>query len=144
MRKSENAPTTYFSVRAKGANGQAIPADCFLTIHWEDNNLAAGSISSSNLVAAGIQLKSQEYKGPDATFGFIGGATEQNQDYGIEFHLVSNRIVELYARHSDQNGVSCLFELSGPNGNRIRFPFGEAELKKYFGEPESITGVWGH
>jgi len=144
MRKSEKAPTTFFSVRAKGANGQAISSDCFLTIHWQDDALAAGSVSSSNLVTAGVQLKPQEYKGQDATFGFVGGATEQNQDYGIEFHLVSGRLVELYARHSDQNGVACPFELSGLNGNRIRFPFSETELKKHFGEPKSIAGVWGH
>lgn len=144
MRRNENAPTRYFSVRAKSANGQAIPADCLLTIHWKDNDLAVGSITSSSLVSAGIQITPQEHKGPDAKSGFIGGATDQNQDYGIEFHLVSDRLVELYARHSDQNGVPCPFELSGPNGNRIRFPFGETELRKHFGEPESITGVWGH
>jgi hypothetical protein len=144
MRKSESAPTTYFSVRAKGANEQPIPADCWLTLHWQNEAFRVADISASNLVAAGIQPEPQEYQGPDAEFGFIGGATEQNQDYGIEFHLVSGRIVEFYARHSDQNGVPCPFELSGSKGNRIRFPFGETELKKHFGEPESITGVWGH
>lgn len=144
MRKSENALTTYFSVRAKGANAQPIPADCFLTVHWQGKAFSAGNTSSSNLVAAGIQVKPQEYKGPNATFGFVGGATEQNQDYGIEFHLVSDHLVELYARHSDQNEVPCPFELSGENGNRVRFPFGETELKTHFGEPESITAVWGH
>jgi hypothetical protein len=144
VRKSERAPTTYFSVRVKGANGRPIPADCFLTVHWQGSALSAGNTVSSELVAAGIQVEPQEYMGPDATSGFVGGATEQNQDYGIEFHLVSGQLVELYARHSDQNGVTCPFELSGPNGSRIRFPFGETELKKHFGEPESITGVWGY
>lgn len=29
-------------------------------------------------------------------------------------------------------------------GHRIRFPFREDELREYFGNPESIIGVWGH
>ena len=144
VRKSESAPTKYFSVRAKGVNGQPIPTDCFLTVHWQSNAFSAGKTASGNLVSARIQIEPQEYKGPNATSGFVGGATEQNQDYGIEFHLVSGRLVELYARHSDQNGIPCPFELSGPDGNRIRFPFGEAELRKHFDDPESVTGVWGH
>lgn len=144
MRKNESAPTTYFSVRAKGTNRQPIPADCWLTLHWQGKSLRVADISASNLVAAGIQPRPQDYKGPEAEFAFIGGADDQNRDYGIEFHLESKHIIEFYARHNWRSAIPCPFELSGSNGDRIRFPFGETELKKYFGEPESITGVWGY
>lgn len=144
MRRSEKAPTTFFSVRVKGADRQPIPAGGFLTLHWRDKSFLVSEISTSTLGAAGIQSEPYDYRGPEAEYAFIGGATEQNQDYGIEFHFVSGRLVEFYARHNDRDGVSCPFELSGSNGDRIRFPFGEPELRECFGAPESIIGVWRH
>jgi hypothetical protein len=144
MRKSEKAPTTFFSVRVKSTNGQPIPTECFLTLHVEDQSFRVGEFSTSTVIAAGIQPKPKDYGGSEAEHAFLGGATEQNQDYGMEFHFVSGRLVEFYARHNDRNGVACPFELSGPGGGRIRFPFGESELSEYFGSPESIIGVWGH
>ena len=143
MRKTEKAPTVFFSVRVKGDNGLPIPATCPLIFHWQGRDFPVSTITTDSVTAAGIDLQTQYGNDPDTRIAFIGGADTQNRDYGVEFHFRKNRIVEFYARYEWKYSVPCPFELSTSQNNRIRFPMSEDQLRKTFGKPESIIGVWG-
>lgn len=144
VRKNNDAPTTYFSVRVKDANNQQISRDCQLILHWQDSSFLIKDITASNLIAAGITPKPSDYGESGSAFAFIGGTNNQNRDYGIEFHLKSDRVTEFYARHDRKSSIKSPFELSVSGGQRVRFPLTEAELIAAFGKPMSITARWGH
>lgn len=140
-RSSEQSPTTYYGVRVKNGNDQPISSNCPLVLHWQGHTLPVHSVTPDILRGIGIAVDPQEYKGPEWKIGFIGGG-EQNRDYGIEFHMRDDRIVEFYARH---NGTApCPFQMSNGDQTPVTFPLSQNQLERAFGQPKEVTWFWGH
>jgi hypothetical protein len=140
-RKDEHSPTTYFSVRVKNGNDQPITSDCPLVLHWQEHVLPVHTVTPEILRAAGIAVKQPDYKGPEWRHGFVGGG-EQNQGYGIEFHMRKDRIVEFYARHN--SSAPCPFQLSNGDQSPVTFPLSQDQLERAFGQPKEVIWFWGH
>ena len=144
VRKNEKSPITFFSVRVKGQNEGSISSACPLIFHWREQAVAVADITTSKLIAMNIETEPVDYLGPEWSSAFIGGADEQNTDYGVEFELKNDRIVEFYAHHNWRSSTACPFKLSFQGNLPVSFPLTEAQLNKAFGKPSHIIAVWGH
>lgn len=136
IRRGGKSSVSFFSVRVENENDQPITSACPLVLHWKGHVLPVHSVTPHTLRAAGIEVQPTDYKGPEWKFGFVGGG-DQNRDFGIEFHIKGDRIVEFYARHN--SSAPCGFQLSRGNKNPVVFPLSEDQLKAAFGEPKHIV-----
>jgi hypothetical protein len=144
MRTAESRPVTYFSVRIKNADDTPIDATCPIAFVGSDWQSPVSELTTNLLSSHGIRLRTQDYAGPDAVSAFIGGADDQNRDYGVEFHFRGSRIVQFYARHNWKSAVRCPFQLASRGKEPVRFPLSEAQLVAAFGKPARVEVVWGH
>ena len=144
VRNSESSPITFFSVRVKGQDKEPISSACPLVFHWHGQTVPVADITTTKLSDMNIEAEPSDYKGPEWSSAFTGGADEQNSDYGVEFHFKSDRIVEFYARHDHQSSIACPFTLSFRGTLPVSFPLTEDQLQKAFGKPSRITAAWGH
>lgn len=140
-RDNEQSPTKYFSVRVKNGNGQPITSDCTVVLHWQEQAISIHRMTSSDLQSLGIVVKQPDYKGPEWKHGFVGGG-DQNRDWGMEFNMRDDRLVEFYAQHN--SSAPCPFQLSNGERPPMAFPLSENELERTFGHPKAITWFWGH
>jgi hypothetical protein len=101
-------------------------------------------LTPDTAAAAGIILQPTDYRPPGSLSGFIGGADDQNRDYGIEFYFNNKRLTEFYARHNEKSSVPCPFLVGAEGKTAIAFPISEGKLEEAFGKPESISADWGH
>lgn len=140
-RDNEQSPTKYFSVRVKNANGQPMTPERAVVLHWQEQAIPIFKMTSTDLQTLGIVVKQPDYKGPEWKHGFVGGE-DQNRDWGMEFNLRDDRLVEFYARHN--SSAPCPFQLTNGERPPVAFPLSENELERTFGQPKAITWFWGH
>jgi hypothetical protein len=140
-RSDEHSQTKYFSVRVKNKNDQPVTSDCPLVLHWQEHALPLHRVTPEVLRAMDVAVKGMDYRGPEWKIGFLGGG-DQNQDFGIEFHMRDDRIVEFYARHN--SSAPCPFQLSKGDQPPTTFPLSDEQLEKAFAQPIEITWFWGH
>ncbi len=140
-RNDEASPITYYSVRIEKGNDQPITSDCPLVLHWQGQSFPVHTITPEILRAIGVVVHQPDYKGPEWKLGFVGGG-DQNRDFGIEFHVRKDRIVEFYARHN--SSAPCPFQLSRGDQPPVAFPFSKDQLERAFGQPREVTWQWGH
>jgi hypothetical protein len=143
-RNNEHSPTTYFSVRVKNENDQPITSECPLVLHWQEHTFPIYSVMPDTLRSMGIAVEQPDYKGPEWKYGFVGGG-DQNRDFGMEFYMRENHLVEFYARYNAS--VCCPFQLSNLVNEKmppVAFPLSEDQLEKAFGQPKEVVWFWCH
>ena len=140
-RNDEGSPVTYFSVRVDSENDQPITSDCCLVLHWQGHTFPVHEITPAMLRDIGVAVDRYDYKGPEWCLGFVGGG-DQNRDFGIEFHMRGDRIVEFYARHNSP--ALCPFRLSCKDRAPVAFPLSQGRLETAFDKPRAVEWFRGH
>jgi hypothetical protein len=143
VRNSETGPTSYFSVRIKGFDGGVIDPECPVVLTWSGKKWKIADLTPESAAEAGIVLEPTLHPPPGSLIGFIGGADDQNRDYGIEFYFSNDRLTEFYARHNDNSSVPCPFLLEAEGKIATAFPISEGKLEEVFGKPENTSAQWG-
>jgi hypothetical protein len=132
----------YFSVRAGGHHAVSISETCPLVFHWNNKAYKVNALTISQLAESGVQVDSAGNNGLDDVTAFIDDG-EDHQKYGVEFYFKNGRIYHFYAWYNVDSLEACPFQISSFGHDAVAFPVDSKDMKRIFGEPDSVAEVLG-